>query len=99
MTDKLHISSSSSFDTSKGFTITNNTVKNVYLQTLSFDFEKIEPANTSTAQMEYGDYPLRADSDTNAAIYLTVEVKESDGSVNVAPGVERGEFVVTANFA
>jgi hypothetical protein len=98
MTDKLHISSSSSFDPSKGFTITNNTDHNVYLETPASDFVKIEPGNASAHQKEYGSYPVRNNDDDNAPAYLTVNVSSSDGSFKIEPGTVNGELVVTTNF-
>jgi hypothetical protein len=87
------------FDTNEGFTVTNSTSQNVYLQTSSSDFETIVAGNTSKSQKAYGNYPLRVNNDTNAAIYLTIKVDSSDGSVKVSPGSQRGKFVVTSNFA
>jgi hypothetical protein len=89
----------SSSDPSKGFTVTNNTTQNVYLQTGTSTFEKILPGKTSTAQTASQDYPVRNNNDTNAAVYLTVSVSDSNGSLTVNPGTERGKFVVTSNFA
>jgi hypothetical protein len=87
------------FDTNEGFTVTNNTSQNVYLQTSSSDFETIQAGKTSKSQKAYRSYPLRVNDDTGAAIYLTITVDESDGSVKVDPGARRGKFVVTSNFA
>jgi hypothetical protein len=89
----------SAVDTSLGFTVTNNTLQNVYLQKSPSDFEQIEAGQTSTAQTAYQDYPVRNSDNTNAAVYLTVKVAESDGSVTVSPGAERGKLAVTSNFA
>jgi hypothetical protein len=95
---RLDISSSSSFDPSKGFTITNNTDHNVYLETPASDFVKIEPGNASAHQKEYGSYPVRNNDDDNAPAYLTVNVSSSDGSFKIEPGTVNGELVVTTNF-
>ena len=89
----------SAFDTSEGFTVTNNTAQNVYLQTSASAFETIEPQKTSTVHTTYRSYPVRVNSNTGAAIYLTVVVDPSDGSVRVNPGPQRGKFTVTSNFA
>jgi hypothetical protein len=86
------------FNTDKGFTVTNNTSQNVYLQTSSSTFEKIESGKTSTAQKAYGDYPLCNNDDTSASVYLTVKVNEDDGSVKVESGTLSADIAVTSNF-
>jgi hypothetical protein len=87
-----------SFDTTEGFTVTNRTQQNVFLQTSSTGFETIQAGRTSTAHTAYRSYQLRVNNDTNSGIYLTIVIDVADGSVKVEPGARRGRFVVTSNF-
>ncbi|KDR77681.1 hypothetical protein GALMADRAFT_267042 [Galerina marginata CBS 339.88] len=87
------------FDTNLGFTVTNNTVQNIYLQTSQTAFEQIAPQNASTPQTAYQNYPVRSNNNVTAPIYLTVQVSSADGSVNVVSGTMRGNVLVTLNFA
>ena len=93
------MTSYASFDPTQGFAITNNTDQNVYLQTSATAFETIEAGEMSTVQTASGNYNLRVNKTTNAAVYLTVKVSSGDGSVTASPGAQRGKFVVTTNFA
>lgn len=89
----------SGFDTAQGFTVTNNTPQNVYLQPPSGAFEKIEPGKVSTAHKDYGNYPLHVNDNTNSPIYLTIQVDLNSGSFTVNSGTQRGAFAVASNFA
>ncbi|KIL60564.1 hypothetical protein M378DRAFT_167922 [Amanita muscaria Koide BX008] len=88
----------SSFSSDKGFTVTNNTKHNVYLQTSDTDFVTIEAGETSSPQKASQEYPLLNNNKTNAKVYLTVKVDDGDGTFTVVPGTERGKFAVTSNF-
>lgn len=88
------------FDPLAGFTVTNNSGQDVYLQTDTDTFVKIKDGDTSGAFTVSRDYDLRTDNKTDAKIYLTVKVSswEDGGGVNIVPGTEVGAFAVTSNF-
>ncbi|KDR77680.1 hypothetical protein GALMADRAFT_155485 [Galerina marginata CBS 339.88] len=89
----------SGFDTNLGFTVTNLTNQNIYLQTSDTAFEQISPNLASTPQTVYRNYDVRSNNTTTAPIYLTVQVSSSDGSVNVVSGTIKGNVLVTTYFA
>ncbi|KAH9992480.1 hypothetical protein BJV77DRAFT_434449 [Russula vinacea] len=88
----------SSFDTTEGFRVTNNTLQTVFLQVSANSFEIIRAGSTSMPHRAYRSYPLRVSNSTNAAIYLTIVVDAADGSFRVDPSARRGRFAVTSNF-
>jgi hypothetical protein len=88
----------SSFDTTEGFRVTNNTLQTVFLQVSANSFEILRAGSTSMPHRAYRSYPLRVSNSTNAAIYLTIVVDAADGSFRVDPSARRGRFAVTSNF-
>jgi len=88
----------SSFNPGYGFTVTNNTSQNVYLQKPNVKFDTIVAGDTSTNQMDYGTYTVRNNNNINASVYLTVKVDEGNGSVAINSGTQKGAFVVTSTF-
>jgi hypothetical protein len=89
----------SAFDPSQGFTITNNTAQNIYIQSGASTFDVVAAGQVSSAYTTSGNYPVRNDNNANAEIYLTVVVSDSDGSVKIESGTLKGSFVITTNFA
>ncbi|PPQ90845.1 hypothetical protein CVT25_007380 [Psilocybe cyanescens] len=87
------------FDTNNGFTVTNNTAQNIYLQTSASAFSTILPGQSSSAQTAYFNYAVRNNNTTNSAVYLSINVSSADGSVNVVSGTLRGSIGVNIAFA
>lgn len=87
------------FDTTRGFTITNNTGQNVYLQTSQTKFVTISSGATSDAQTAWWYYAVRNDDNSSADIFLTIKCFVSTKSVHIVPGTIKGDFAITVNFA
>jgi hypothetical protein len=85
------------FDGFKGYSITNHTDHNAFLQKPTSEFEQIDGGSTSSVQKASGSYILRTNNKVTAPIYFTVIINK-DGSVNVLPGATKGEFNVNFNF-
>jgi hypothetical protein len=88
----------SAFDPTQGFTITNNTPQNIYIQSGANNFDVVAAGQVSGAYTNYGNYPVRNNNNANAAIYLTVVVAAADSSVNINSGTLRGHFIITTSF-
>ena len=87
------------FNPDLGFSITNNTTQNIYVQTPSGTFDLVLANNTSDAYKGYGSYPVRNNGNVNAQIYMTVVVDASDRSVRLNSGTLIGPLTITTNFS
>lgn len=89
----------STFDSNKGFTVTNNTVQNVYVEDTDNSFEKVPAGKTSKAYKSDGDYNVRVNDEQDAKVYLSITVDAANGDFKVAAGTQRGKFAVNCNYA
>jgi hypothetical protein len=86
------------FDTTRGFTIKNETSQNVYVEKPDDTFDKVAAGATAGPYTAQGSYNVRNDGTATADIYMTIAVDASLNFSVTGSGKISGKFVVTANF-
>jgi hypothetical protein len=89
----------SAVDRTQGFTITNNTSQNVYIQSGANKFDVVKAGCPSVAYTASWSYSVHNDSSAGAPVYLTVVVSGAENSVNIKSGSLVGSLTITTNFA